>query len=102
LDYPHLFPSPPLNIQNDNQQTSYEALAVHRSSLDSLASTSDRRNLELGWFFYLAEIALKRIIHNVVSWLYKSENANTHNDLQNHDNYLEVGAAEFETQIQEW
>lgn len=33
----------------------------------TLASTSDRRNLELAWFFYLAEIALKRITHNVVS-----------------------------------
>jgi hypothetical protein len=102
LDHPHLFPSPPLNIPNVNQPSSNEILDNHWSSPASSISTSDRQNLELGWFFYLAEIALKRIIHNVVSWLYKSRNTNTHENLRNDDNYLEAGVAEFETQIQEW
>jgi hypothetical protein len=102
LDYPHLFPSPPVNNQNGNPLSYYESLAVQCSYDEFSTSTSDRRNLELGWFFYLAEIALKRIIHNVVSWLYKSENTNSHSDHKSRDNYLEVGVAEFETQIQEW
>ena len=103
MRYPHLFPSPPLNVQNGAEASSYDAPDIHWPSPRPGISNSDRQNLELGWFFYLAEIALKRIVHNVVSWLYKSKRTSNNGDAQRENDYeLEMGVAEFETQIQEW
>jgi hypothetical protein len=48
LDYPYLFPSPPVNISNYNQLSYYESLAIHYSSDEFSTGISDRRNLELG------------------------------------------------------
>jgi hypothetical protein len=103
MHYLHLFPSPPLNIQNGMEASSYDAPHIYSLSPRPGISNSDCQNLELGWFFYLAEIALKRMLHNVMTWLYKSKRTNNHGDAQReNDCELERGAAEFDTQIQEW
>lgn len=90
-------------MRDSVQHLAYESPGVAWSSPRSLVSSSDHQNQELGWFFYLAEIALKRIVHNVVTWLYKAK-AKSHlgSTPEMHDRYLQAGAIEFETQVQEW
>jgi hypothetical protein len=88
-----------IRYENTYQQN-LESPNVQWSSPRSLVSNNDRQNLELGWFFYLAEIALKRIVHNVISWLYKYDALTESKEGSEH--YFEAGALEFETQIQEW
>jgi hypothetical protein len=103
IEYLHLFPSPPASMQDSAQHLAYGSPEVAWSSPRSLVSSSDRQNQELGWFFYLAEIALKRIAHNVIIWLYKAKATSHHGStLESRDRYLQAGALEFETQIQEW
>lgn len=90
-------------MRDSAQHLAYGSPEVAWSSPRNLVSNSDRQNQELGWFFYLAEIALKRIVHNVVTWLYKAK-AMSHHGIspEIRDRYLQAGALEFETQIQEW
>jgi hypothetical protein len=103
VEHPHFFPSPPTSMRDSAQDFAYGSSDAAWSSPRSLVGSSDRQNQELGWFFYLAEIALKRIVHNVVIWLYKGKAINYHGSAPGtRDGYLQAGALEFETQIQEW
>jgi hypothetical protein len=70
----------------------------------SMSSNEDQETLQTGWFFYLAEIALKRIIHNVVIRQYEDRNHNNLNPCrEGGDSYgLEKAVEESDTQIQEW
>jgi hypothetical protein len=64
---------------------------------------ADQVDLETGWFFYLAEIALKRIIHNVIIRQYKTTAPHALGPLQRESEFdLEKAVAESDTQIQEW
>jgi hypothetical protein len=66
-------------------------------TLISCIGQTDRYNLEIGWLYYLAEIATKRIRSNVWIERYKTQAADISWDLQ-----LEKRVVEFERQIQEW
>uniref|UniRef100_A0A8H7TND1 Transcription factor domain-containing protein n=1 Tax=Bionectria ochroleuca TaxID=29856 RepID=A0A8H7TND1_BIOOC len=59
MKYTHLYPSPPSPRQ----------LSSGRMRPDS-AAFRERENLETGWFFYLAEIALRRIMNEALSSRY--------------------------------
>ena len=90
-------------MRDSGQHLAYESPDATWHSPRSLLSSSDQQNQELGWFFYLAEIALKRIVHNVLTWLYKSKAmGNPDSTPETRDRYLQAGAVEFETQIQDW
>jgi hypothetical protein len=73
-------------------------------SATSISSNEDREILQIGWFFYLAEIALKRIIHNVVIRQYRDRSHTNLDQLrESKDCYrLEKAVQESDTQIQEW
>jgi hypothetical protein len=83
-----------------NRQHSHDSPNFQWSSPKALVNSSDRQNLELGWFFYLAEIALKRMAHNVISWLHNFDSSAI--SRSDSDRYLAAGATEFETQVQDW
>jgi hypothetical protein len=101
VQHPHLFPRPPIGIHD--ALGSEDTSESHWPSPQSWTSTSDQHYLELGWFFYLAEIALKRIVHNVIFWLCKPTTATISGDSGRGEDYeLARGAVEFETQIQHW
>lgn len=70
----------------------------------SMSSNEDQETLQIGWFFYLAEIALKRIIHNVVIRQYRDRKHNSFDPRQeSEDCYrLDKAVQEADTQIQEW
>lgn len=101
VEYPHVYPTPPANIRISDT-SSFQSPNMQSTSPNFSISNDDRQNLELGWFFYLAEIALKKIIHNVVSWLYKAKSDVSSSGSNNNDHYLQAGATEFENQIQQW
>jgi hypothetical protein len=101
IQYPHLFPSPPIGIHHAS--ISEEMEGAYWPSPQSWTNSNDQQYLELGWLFYLAEIALKRIVHNVISWLCKPKSAIISGDGRKGDDYdLAIGAIEFETRIQDW
>jgi hypothetical protein len=101
LQYPHLFPSPPVGIHHASRSEEIEG--AYWPSPQSWTNSNDQQYLERGWLFYLAEIALKRIVHNVISWLCKQKSALISGDGQEGDDYdLAIGAIEFETRIQDW
>ncbi|KAG0137436.1 hypothetical protein HOY82DRAFT_372808 [Tuber indicum] len=71
LDYPHAFPSPPREIstsvafQSSNsffeQPRSAQILSPRASATTAPPLPEDRREDELTWFYYLAEIALRKV-----------------------------------------
>ncbi|KAF5005446.1 hypothetical protein FDECE_8111 [Fusarium decemcellulare] len=62
MHYSHLYPSPP-----DPSQLTFDEM---RPSSE-IRSGRERERLEQGWFFYLAEIALRRIMNDALSARYR-------------------------------
>ncbi|PWW80694.1 hypothetical protein C7212DRAFT_274012 [Tuber magnatum] len=71
LDYPHAFPSPPREISTSvafqsstsffEQPRSAQILSPHTSATTAPPLPEDRQEDELTWFYYLAEIALRKV-----------------------------------------
>jgi hypothetical protein len=80
IEYPHLFPTPP-----DISSPAAERRAIHGEPLSEsyspagLSSFSHRQNSsatyneDQSWYYYLTEIALRRIGNRVLNAFYKDE-----------------------------
>ncbi|RDW73246.1 hypothetical protein BP6252_07153 [Coleophoma cylindrospora] len=99
MDYPHLFPDPPSAVP-EQDGTSPEDSEASWSSPRTLNQNTDRQNLERAWYFYLAEIALKRMINNVLIRHHYQRQRNTHRTSAEND--LEQNVLEFDMQVQKW
>ena len=96
IPYLHLFPSPPPNAPDESEMPSYDMMQIFWPSPSSQTSAPDHETLETGWFFYLAEIALKRIVANVFLQLYGSKSR------PGRDRVEPSVVMEVECQLQEW
>jgi len=92
----HRIPSPPSNVTAGNETLSPGATSILWPYASPQISVPDQQTLEKGWFFYLAEIALKRMINNVIKRRYESKSRGG----RGHDMFDMV--IEFDRQIQEW
>jgi hypothetical protein len=95
-----MFPSPPSFEELEQSPKSPEAdsSATTRSS-----SVKDRELLVTGWFFYLGEIALKRLTNRILLHRYESSSrVDGHLSQIKKDADLERSVAEFDLQLQQW
>jgi hypothetical protein len=101
VSYPHLYPSPPQDFPDiDDQASSFSASSW---SFSNPAQTNmDRKNLQLAWYFYLAEIAMKRILNNLLVWRYDIKSRGELLDRDSKDLRLQQSVVEFERQIEDW
>jgi hypothetical protein len=98
FEYPHMFPSPPSpsNFAPElSQSPSYGLNAT--SPADVNRSYTKRWNEELSWYYYLTEVALRRISNRIINAFYRRERTS----------WLDIGplipmAEEFEAQISSW
>ncbi|KAE9363780.1 hypothetical protein N431DRAFT_356437 [Stipitochalara longipes BDJ] len=101
VDYPHLYPSPPQDIPDIYEQTFTSPPSSWPFS--SPAQTHvDRQNLQLAWYFYLAEIAMKRILNNLLIWQYDNRPRGGLLDRDSKDLRLQRNVVEFERQNEDW
>lgn len=92
IEYPHLFPSPPSHSRNTLHSS--EMLPADRGLMDD----SDKDlNEEKSWYYYLTEVALRRISNRILSTFYRQDHTNWKNILP-----LIPIAKEFESQILVW
>ena len=96
VDYPHMFPNPP--------SYSVDGLGLRLHNTDSVTFGSDTDlasnkviNEEKSWYYYLTEVALRRIGNRILNTFYR----------QDHTNWLHITplipiAKEFEEQILVW
>lgn len=75
--YPHIFPSVPVAsaAEQDTPSTGWQSLQQEhtlRSGTISSPPSRDQSNQENSWLFYLAEIALRRIMNRVLLVRYKT------------------------------
>jgi hypothetical protein len=80
LGYPYLFPSPPTpsspvqKAQDAGYTQTPASTTTDSSQILSMASSSDHQNFEeQSWFYYLSEIALRRIENRVLNTFYKED-----------------------------
>ncbi|EFY86905.1 C6 transcription factor, putative [Metarhizium acridum CQMa 102] len=99
----HLFPSPPSPVTTDQQGTASSASAYGESGLIVDGATELRQhvvrlcNEEESWYYYLTEIALRRIGNRIVNTFFR----------QDKSSWLNVKpllrmAQEFEAQVLSW
>jgi hypothetical protein len=62
----------------------------------------DRQNLQLAWYFYLAEIAMKRKLNNLLVWRYDTKSRGELLDQKSKDLRLQRNVVEFERQNEDW
>jgi hypothetical protein len=62
----------------------------------------DRQNLQLAWYFYLAEIAMKRKLNNLLVWRYDTRSGGELLDQKGKDLRLQRNVVEFERQNEDW
>lgn len=98
MDYPHLFPNPPDTPEQDG--ASLRESEVSWSSPRTVIHPTDRQNLERAWYFYLAEIALKRMINNVIIRHHHQRQRDSHRSFA--ESELEKNVFEFDMQVQKW
>lgn len=82
LEYPYLFPSPPnppspVQIPDNSLPTSTPgSTATPASQAFSTASSSScQREEEQSWFYYLSEIALRRIENHILNTFYRADHS---------------------------
>ncbi|RFU78606.1 dna glycosylase [Trichoderma arundinaceum] len=94
FDYPNVYPSPPVkyHMGTDSSADNCPTTAPFIST-----SHKDRYSVEIGWLYYLAEIATKRIRSNV--WVESYSMPAGHSDWVNQ---LLKRVGEFDWQIKEW
>lgn len=98
MDYPHSFPSPPLEYREDQGTSPDDSSAMNWSSPKPSVNAFDRQYLERGWYFYLAEIALKRMLHNIIVRRFQSKMWNQ----PEAESDLEQNVREFDMQVEQW
>jgi hypothetical protein len=110
LDYPHAFPSPPREISTSaafQSSTSFfeQPRSAHSLSPDPTQPTPEsRKEDELTWFYYLAEIALRKVELRMSDTFNPSPNPHSpttsHEEVKTSD--LLNSAGEFELQLELW
>ncbi|OBT72838.1 hypothetical protein VF21_08307 [Pseudogymnoascus sp. 05NY08] len=96
IEYPHLFPSPPSHSRNSSGRTLHGSEML--SADPGLMHDSDKDlNEEKSWYYYLTEVALRRISNRILSTFYRQDHTNWTNILP-----LIPIAKEFESQILVW
>ncbi len=100
VDYPHLYPSPPQDVPDTYDLTPSPASSWSFSS--PAQSHVDRQNIQLAWYFYLAEIAMKRILNNLLVWRYDIRSGREILDRESKDLRLQRSVVEFDRQIEDW
>jgi hypothetical protein len=93
--YPHIFPSPP-NFEDPDPNLRVP-LGESRS-FQTPSFETDRAHLVTGWFFYLGEIALKRLMNRILLYRYR-ENSNSE---EQNDSELRQSVSEFDLQLEQW
>ncbi len=101
IDYLHLYPSPPKDVTDVCNQASPSSASSWSLSSPAQIHT-DHQNIQVSWYFYLAEIAIKRILNNLLVWRYNIRSRDQLLDQESRDNRLEQNIIEFERQNQEW
>lgn len=96
IQCPHLYPSP----QKDVTDISTFEDSPPFSILSQMST--DTQKLRLSWYFYLAEIAMKRILKNLLIWQYNSRSEGEPSDQESRDRRLDRNVVEFERQILKW
>ena len=99
FEYPHMCPSPPSPPSNFAPEIS-QSLPCSRSATspeDLNRSYVKRWNEELSWYYYLTEVALRRISNRIINTFYR----------KHHTSWLDITplipmAEEFEAQISNW
>lgn len=97
--YPHIFPSPPsFGDVQEIETCSEEMLPLKSSPLES-----DRAHLETSWFFYLGEIAIRKLMNRILSSRYENGRVESGSTLEA-DIGLDLVStiAEFDLQLQQW
>ncbi|KAH9208480.1 hypothetical protein DL95DRAFT_345425 [Leptodontidium sp. 2 PMI_412] len=64
FEYPHMFPSPP-DPQNSSESPSFRENTIHM--------TPRQQQQEQSWYYYLSEIALRRIGNRVLNAFYRDD-----------------------------
>jgi hypothetical protein len=99
FEYPHMFPSPPSPPSNFAPEISQSPSHNRNvtSPTDTNRSYAKGWNEELSWYYYLTEVALRRISNRIINAFYR----------KNHASWLNISplipmAEEFEAQISSW
>jgi hypothetical protein len=96
MDYPHMFPNPPFHDSDGLGLRSYSSDATS-FGWDSEIASNNAINDETNWYYYLTEVALRRIGNQILNTFY----------CQDHTSWLHItplipSAKEFEKQILVW
>ena len=98
--YPHIFPSPPNfeELESDLSTLVRGARSFHTPSFET-----DRAHLVTGWFFYLGEIALKRLMNRILLYRY-GDNCSRCDERPEQEGDLELrqSISEFDLQLEQW
>jgi hypothetical protein len=96
--YPHIFPAPPSLEQPNLSATGGESISFQGASFET-----DRAHLVTGWFFYLGEIALKRLGNRILLYRYgdQSDSSGRGSEEEN-DLDLRRSVLEFDLQLDQW
>jgi hypothetical protein len=108
IDYPYLFPSPPnasspasdsITVSGEFQQQSSFSPAATLSVASRRYDSSIVPNQDQSWYYYLSEIALRRIANRVLNTFYK-EDMNSWFSM--HIPSMVTIANDFEIQLTQW
>ncbi|KFY25858.1 hypothetical protein V493_04410 [Pseudogymnoascus sp. VKM F-4281 (FW-2241)] len=98
IEYPHLFPSPPSNSRNSRHSSGRTLHGSEMLSDPQLVHDTDKDlDEERSWYYYLTEVALRRISNRILSTFYRQD----HTDWRNILPLIPI-AKEFESQISVW
>lgn len=106
LEYPYLFPSPPnpptpVQMPDSSVSAPTPASITTPSSqgLSTASSSSYQKDEEQSWFYYLSEIALRRIENQILNTFYRADHSSwTQVDAQS----LICAATSIEEQLETW
>lgn len=70
VDYPDIFPTPPFGSPSPHAE---DAEGGSDLELSHVYSTSDQSAFERSWYYYLSDIAARRIFNRVISSFYKTD-----------------------------
>ncbi|KAL1960921.1 hypothetical protein VTO42DRAFT_5905 [Malbranchea cinnamomea] len=106
VDYPHVFPSPPTGSSapagRPNGNASHP-LSDQTSPTSCMSRDQDTQTLESGWFFYLSEIALRRIVNRYLLYRYQFADEGIWDGTEGRAcREMEKSVAEFDFQIKQW
>jgi hypothetical protein len=88
----------------DEPDPSSSVLGRESTSFPTTSFETDRAHLVTGWFFYLGEIALKRLGNRILLYRY-GDGDDSHGSASSDDDKesnLRQSAVEFDLQLEQW